>query len=103
MTPRLRFPLQTLTGHSSLAVQPPPSSNFAGRIDHKEVFPPAFGQIVGIPNEWKSVPETEVQEGGIGSIGDPSTLPITPPIDDEILTRRSWNQTGENESKVESG
>jgi len=61
-------------------------------IEHKELFPSAFGQIVGMPNDWKSSAETEEQQSGLGNNGDSSTPQITPPIDDEILLAKEANE-----------
>lgn len=61
-------------------------------IAGKQVFPPAFGQIVGMPSDWKSAAETEVQPIGLGNDGDSTLLPVPPPNDDEILLAKEANQ-----------
>lgn len=62
-------------------------------IERKEVFPPAFGQIVGMPKEWESLAEAAAHQGGTGGRDDPSAAPAAPPIDDnEILLAKETNE-----------
>ncbi len=61
-------------------------------IEQKEVFPPAFGQIVGMPQEWKSVAETEARQGLAGVSHDSAMPPVAPVVDDnEILLAKEAN------------
>ncbi len=62
-------------------------------IEAKEVFPPAFGQIVGVAQEWKSVAEAEASQIAGGDHRDPSVPTGTPLVDDnEILLAKETNE-----------
>ena len=62
-------------------------------IERKEVFPSAFGQIVGMPKEWESVAEAEARQGGTGGHSDRLIPPAALPIDDnEILLAKETNE-----------
>lgn len=61
-------------------------------IERKEVFPPAFGQIVGMPREWESVADAEARRGVVGDHNDSSVPAPASKIDDnEILLAKETN------------
>lgn len=62
-------------------------------IERKEAFPPAFGQIVGMPKEWESVAEAETGQSGTSSRSGRSDALAARPIDDnEILLAKETNE-----------
>ncbi len=61
-------------------------------IEQREVFPPAFGQIIGMPQEWESVAETEARQGAAVARHDPTVPQAAPSVDDdEILLAKETN------------
>lgn len=61
-------------------------------IERKEVFPPAFGQIVGMPREWESVAQAEARQGLASARHDSSALLAAPIDDNEILLAKETNE-----------
>ncbi|HTS58591.1 MAG TPA: AAA domain-containing protein [Terriglobales bacterium] len=61
-------------------------------IKRKEVFPPAFGQIVGMATEWKTAAESEATDDGRNSLGGSAAFQPTSIVDDEILLAKEANE-----------
>lgn len=62
-------------------------------IETKEVFPAAFGQIVGVTPEWESISEAEPsQNAGGGQRNPPPSADALHPDDSEILLAKETNE-----------